>query len=351
LGHRQLAGLLSAIRKHSRKTAILEPSQHESLRAALDKRVSINVNETPLSSVIQDLEKQVGADIRLDKKTLSDIGFRERTPFTLKMNDQTLRTILRTLLMKRELSWMIRDNVVWITTEETIHASRKTAVFDVRDLSRDETEAEALKQAIESQSGGPWEMVDGEDGSISFPNPGCMVVTNSERYLDEVLPLLENYRIALRNSKPRKQQQVDPREVVTRYYRLPTRMATELKKAVPFFVKPETWKTDASPDAAGSIHLLPSRSELVSSKGNEVVSENSNSGIVVEKSVLVIRQTREIHKEISKFVSKLENGDPLDLDDEYIDPTKGGGGMGGGGGFGGGRELRGGFGGGFFSIK
>ena len=64
--------------------------------------------------------------------------------------------------------------------------------------------------------------------------------------------------------------------------------------------------------------------------------------VVSPRSVLIIRQTNAIHREIMTLIANIQNGnEPLP---DY--PTKMGGGMGGGGQQGGG----GGFGGGFFQL-
>src|SRR5690606_33086007 len=102
----------------------------------------------------------------------------------------------------------------------------KTAVYDVRDLCRDSRESKALHEAIENQAHPEtWENIGGL-GSISFPRPGVLVVFQTEQVHDAVLQLLENYRLALRASKPRVPKS-SPQEIVTRYYRMPTPMAND----------------------------------------------------------------------------------------------------------------------------
>jgi hypothetical protein len=61
---------------------------------------------------------------------------------------------------------------------------------------------------------------------------------NLGELLDSLSQLLENYRIALRESKPRKSTGPDLKELVTYYYRLPTEMAKDLQVnlCVPFSV-------------------------------------------------------------------------------------------------------------------
>jgi hypothetical protein len=65
-----------------------------------------------------------------------------------------------------------------------------------------------------------------------------------------------------------------------------------------------------------------------------VVAENAGNAaqttaVVVPQSVLIIRQTRQVHEEIAKVIQRVENGDAAEP--AYAAP-----GFGGGGGFGGG---------------
>ena len=341
--HREVAGLLAALRKHARRTFILNPPQQAILRLKLDQNVTVDFQETPLVVAVQELSRQVQADIRLDTETLTASGVRERVPVSLKLADQKLSSVLRALLANHALTWDIRDNVLWITTMEKADELHMTAVFDVRDLCRDQEESMALGDAVKNQSRAKWEEVDGEGGTLIFPKPGVMVVRTTERDLDDVLELLENYRAALRASKPRKRGGLDPKEVITRYYRLPAVMADDLKSFMPLFVSPESWKGEAHPDADGTISKIVSRPGLLNAMGFEVQAEKpkdqpKTNALVVENSVLIIRQSREVHESIVKFIHKVESGDPIQSD---FDAPKG---MGGGG-------QQGGFGGGFFSVN
>ncbi|MDB5385364.1 MAG: hypothetical protein JWM11_1010 [Planctomycetaceae bacterium] len=247
--HREVAGLLAALRKHARRTLILDAPQNEILRQKLDANVSVNFKDASLSTVVQTLSKQTQIDIRLDLAALKTLGIRDRLPVTLALSDQKLTTVLQAVLTDLNLTWILRDGVLWITSQKRASEFMKTAVYSVIDLCRDDLETAALKSAIEGQTRGPWRPLrsetgdNGAGGEMHFARPGVMVVRQTERGLDEVLQLLENYRTALRASKPRKAEGPDPKEVISRYYRVPSVMAEELIAALPQLVEPETCKS------------------------------------------------------------------------------------------------------------
>jgi hypothetical protein len=318
--HRQIRGLLTALRKHGRRTFTFDPPQHAALRAKLGENVKVAFRDTPLETAIAELAEMTKIDMRIDLPALRAARIREREPITLSLSDRKLETVLRAMLIELELTWTLRDGVMWITSEEEAEASLKTAVFDVRDLCRDANESEALGDAIMSQAAPEAWDENGGAGAVDFARPGTMVVLNTEDVLDEVLNLIEAYRTALRSSKPRVAKKDDPNEIITVYYRTYAEVAKGLQTLLPKLVQPESWKGPAQTKAPGEIILATAEPDV--------------SDVLLEQSVLIIRHTRATHEEIAKVIVRVQVGDPRVSDE--LGGGMGGGGMGGGGGFGGG---------------
>lgn len=338
--HREVAGLLAALRKHGRRTFSLDTPQHAVLRGKLEQNVAFSFQETPLDAVIKELARLTAADLRLDPEALRVAGVRDRTPITLELTDQSLSTALQAVLSDIDLTWVMRDGVLWITSQKDAEGFLKSAVYDVRDLCRDAGETAALRSALIGQTRGPWQPESGTGGVITFARPGVMVVRQTEWGLDEVLQLLENYRLALRASKPRQRGGVNPKEIVTRYYRLPTEIATAMTPLLPTMIQPDSWTSAEHPKAEGAIlHSLPSQSSLLNADGFEVVMDapaaapDAGRALLVKNTVLVIRQSREVHDEIAKLLDKIQRGEA----ERYLDALP--------------APAAGGFGGGFFSIQ
>lgn len=358
--HREVGGLLAAMRNHGRRTFTLDPVQHEVLRQKLQDTITVDFEQTSLEQAVRELARISQIDIRLEKVALEDAGISVRSPVTLKLKDQPLQIALRVMLEEFGSMWILRDGAIWVTTREEAALIQKTAVFDVRDLCRDQGESFALAAALMEQTTGEWEETDGIGGSIEFPKPGVMVVRQTERGLDAVLQLLESYRLALKASRPRKRG-IDPHEVVTRYYRLPSAVARDLAPLLPTLVKPESWTTEKHPDAPGQVlFMIASRPDVMHASSPAQAPINpkeppppaAESTVLLDTTVLAIRQTREVHDKLVQLVLKIEQGDSQNYA-PVGGPAGGmGGGMGGvgmgGAGMGG---MGGGFGGGFFSIQ
>lgn len=325
--HRRVAGWLAALRKPARRVLVDDPAQHAPIRAVLDRVTSVQFKGQSFSAAVQSLAEKQKIDIRWDRIALKQAKISERVPVNLEVREQSLRTILDIFTSQMGLSWILRDGALWITTKEDAEHATKIAVFDVRDLCRNREECASLQNTIEQQSSpSTWE-TNGGTAVISFPASGIMVVSQTEPRLDAVLALLENYRVALRNSKRRISPEEDPDRIETRYYRMPTEVAESLEILLPKLVARDTWTTPLTPTAAGTILVSRSWSQPPPTFGGNASKETAP--LKESYSVLIITQTQRVHTEISVVLNKIQHGD---VESKGIM-----GGMGGmGGGFGGG---------------
>ena len=299
--HREIAGLLSALRKHGRRTFTMDSPGQEKLRTALEQKLTVDFQETPLVIAVQEISRLAQIPIRLDRIAMTAGTVRERAPVTLTLTEQKLGSVLGSLLSNLGLSWSLRDEVLWITSYESANKNHKTAVFDVRDLCSDSQESMALKKAIETQTRASWKTQDDRAGSLEVPKPGVLVARHTESVLDEVLQLLENYRIALKASKFRPEKTLDPAELVTGYYRLTESMAMDLSRLLPDLILPGTWSSEQNRGGPGTIRLIAAESGTADVKQNPT-----------PYAVLVIRQTRAAHQSIGKLISSLRGSQPVD---------------------------------------
>ena len=321
--HRRIAGLFAALGSPARRVLIDDPAPHGPMREALDRPTTVSFKAKPLAAAIDEMAKSAAIDMRVDRLSIRSTKITERTPVTFELRDQSLRTTLDLMLGQLKLSWILSDGVLWIIPVENAESFLKTAVYDVRDLCPDNKSSLALSNAIQRQAETrSWDDAGGI-GSITFAKPGVMVVMQTERGLDSIQRLLDNYRVALQNSKRRISPDEDPEVVELKYYRMPTEVAADLEKTLPVLLHPESWKSEKAPNAVGTIRRVRSWSEAGSVGGAD--GESDRLPAMTSYSVLLIEQRRKNHQEIRKILHKIEFGD--------ADPDMHGGGFGGGGGF------------------
>jgi uncharacterized membrane protein YgcG len=96
--------------------------------------VGLEFVETPLKEAIQFIQDQHNVPIVIDAKTLTDAGLTIDTPVTKSLKGITLRSALRLLLKDLDLTYVVRDEVLQITTPDKAAEQVTTKVYPVGDL-------------------------------------------------------------------------------------------------------------------------------------------------------------------------------------------------------------------------
>jgi hypothetical protein len=104
------------------------------IEEALARRGSADFKETPLHEVAQALSRQFEVQIVLAMKKLEEASINSDTPITKKLQDLTLESILRLMLKDLELDFVVRNEVLMITTPEDVESQLEARVYPVHDL-------------------------------------------------------------------------------------------------------------------------------------------------------------------------------------------------------------------------
>src|SRR5262245_36726986 len=88
-----------------------------SIRAALDQTTDIKFTEKPFSGVIDDLKQRHAIEIQLDHRALDDASIPRDTPITKSIKGVTLRSALNILLDDLDLTYVVQNGVLKITTD------------------------------------------------------------------------------------------------------------------------------------------------------------------------------------------------------------------------------------------
>jgi len=122
----------------------------EAIEKALSSQTALEFIETPLLDVIDYLKDRHRIQIALDNRALDVVGIGSDTPVTRDLNGISLRSALRIMLRDLELTYMIQDEVLMITTSEEAEKSSFLKSYNVSDLAPDEKSAKDLVIALHS---------------------------------------------------------------------------------------------------------------------------------------------------------------------------------------------------------
>lgn len=343
--HRRLPQLLGAIVSPGDPAQGIYHAEEDACLQALNKLVSINFADTPLTDVAEYLSGEVGEPIFLDVIAIEEAGLLVDEPVNLVMRGKSLATTLQLILSEFELTTVIRAGELFITTIEVANERLHSVVYDVRKIQ----DPSQLLEAVPALTSGLWAERDGSGGEMSLTENGLLVVRQTEETHREIASVLKTFVAKGTNQTPHRVR----RTLETRLYRLPSDTAEDLLSALPSTIAPETWRGDgpSSPDedslAAGTVRKVSvgqkvielARPKPTSQPVKKTAAGNAKKAdekpappappetIVVSESVLIINQTAAIHNRIDDFLRSLG----LDQSALGRKTTKLSGGMSGGG--------------------
>ncbi|MBC8868448.1 MAG: hypothetical protein H8E44_03480 [Planctomycetes bacterium] len=179
----------------------------QKIRAALDEDTVLEFIETPLDQVIQFLKEMHDIPIEIDTRALDDYGIGTDVPITRNLKGITLRSALRLLLADLELTYIIKHEVLIITTTEVADAHVETHVYSLHRLG--DVDSEALAKVIQNTiRSDTWRTSASPDkppssGDAKAPKtprlaaiealPGCLVIKQSQHAHEEITDLLAQF--------------------------------------------------------------------------------------------------------------------------------------------------------------
>jgi hypothetical protein len=211
-GHEHIAQWLADVRgKLAEKKPAAQPKKKRgkptaeaAILKALKNKVSVDYVEKSLDEAVADLQERCKINIQIDKKALNDVGIATDTLITKRLEGISLRSALRLMLHELELTYMIKDQALLITTPEVAEQHLTTIIYDVADLvvyRNKEGElwddyqglTDAITSSIRSCT---WDAAGGP-GSIagqSFRGSKVLIVSHSQDVHEEIVDFLTQLR-------------------------------------------------------------------------------------------------------------------------------------------------------------
>ena len=102
--------------------------------AALRQPTRFDFVDQPLTDVVEFLSQHHKVPIQLDNRALSDEGVGSDTPVTACFNEISMRSALRLMLDQLDLTYVVRNEVLLITTQTEAENMLECRIYPVRDL-------------------------------------------------------------------------------------------------------------------------------------------------------------------------------------------------------------------------
>ena len=91
----------------------------------------LDFTQIPLDEVISTMQDEYGIPIQLDRTGLDEIGVNADEPVTISLSNISLRSALRLMLKTSNLTYVIENEVLIITTPQAAEQNLKVCVYDI----------------------------------------------------------------------------------------------------------------------------------------------------------------------------------------------------------------------------
>jgi hypothetical protein len=184
---------------------------------ALDEETKFEFNELPLQDVIAYLKDRHSIEIQLDTRSLENASIGVESPVTRQLDHVSLRAALQLTLGAMDLTYLIKDEVLLITTPEIASRETMVRIYPVADLItldpkiKQGQDVAALIEVIKGTLGNSRWQGGGGNGSIrAWANGQVLVIRQTWAGHEEIEPLLAG----LRESRSVEAQRVHDKGIV-----------------------------------------------------------------------------------------------------------------------------------------
>lgn len=194
----------------ARSSETAAQSAEDRIEVVLDGqlKVSLDFNDTPLLDVVTQLEGDYGIPILFDRSALDEVAIAPDTEVTISISNVTLRSALDLMLRQPEmqdLTYIIEDEVLLITTNDVANATMQTIVYRVDDFehfvrSKGESKStsncysplqDVITSCVEFSS---WQENGTGEGELHLMKPGLLVVSQTRSVHRKIVELLSDLR-------------------------------------------------------------------------------------------------------------------------------------------------------------
>src|SRR4051812_37919446 len=95
-------------------------------------QTGLDYSDQPFQDVVTQLSDEYGIPIQMDKHALEEARVKPDTPVTVNIHNISLRSALRLMLKTLQATYVIRDEVLVVTSPEDARVQLKICVYDVR---------------------------------------------------------------------------------------------------------------------------------------------------------------------------------------------------------------------------
>jgi len=287
---------------------VLDDEGGVQIRAELEKPTALEFQDAPLDVALEHIALLHSIPIVTDTTALEDFGIGRDTPITFEMKRLPLRNTLRVLLGELDLTWVVRDEVLLVTTTEEAESLFQVVVYPVRDLVTTLEEANHEQYLSEAARTGKydfdslidtitatvgpesWDAVGGPGAIEILHTPTALLISQTENVQEQVLNLLAK----MRRMKSVEQRRLDE-----------AAQAETETHAARHFIKAYPLTLFADERVVNQVIEL-----LEETLGPEIWRKDSRALLRPVGNTIVVRHTQRVHRTVQRLLQELRAWSP-----------------------------------------
>lgn len=182
--------------------------QSERIAAALQTPITpagFNFQETSLADMAQFLRDEYEVEVQLDVQALDDLGLSPDDTVTANIRHVSLASALKLTLKQHDLTYIIADEVLMITSEDEALTRLSVRVYPVGDLLQPKGGRAASAASVDdlidvliaTVASDTWAVNGGGEAEICSLQPGMLIVSQTQAVHEELADLI----LALRRAR------------------------------------------------------------------------------------------------------------------------------------------------------
>lgn len=161
------------------------------IASALLQETKLEFIETPLRDTVDFLEDLHKVEFQIDLRALDAAGITADVPISITLSAISLASALEHLLQPLELTYVVRDEVLTITTASEAARERCVRLYPVQPLGDAGWDLEIVKKIVQGHSGGEAELLG-----------GYLAVTQSQPAHRRTALLMQQLTVAAGRNRP-----------------------------------------------------------------------------------------------------------------------------------------------------
>lgn len=153
--------------------------------------------DQPLKDIVNLLRDEYRIPIQLNTLALEEAGIDSSQKTTISLRGVSLSSALRLMLKQHQLTYIIQDEVLMITTKEDAEKDLILCVYDARKVladANDKNIKELVETITDCVSTDTWSQNGGGQAEIKTLAPGVLIVSQTRAVHEEIQALLATIR-------------------------------------------------------------------------------------------------------------------------------------------------------------